>query len=85
MSIEVIFLLQESDNLWILAIFESPTIGLGKRLANKRKSPHFVEGYNTWCALLSRGIIDKEQLQKLTFDSNYNLSPEELLNAKKIV
>jgi hypothetical protein len=35
--------------------------------------------------LLSKGIIDKEQLQKLTFNSNYSLSPEELLNARKYI
>ncbi|MDY6408014.1 MAG: hypothetical protein SPL08_04885, partial [Pseudomonadota bacterium] len=30
-----------------LVVFESPTIGVGESLAVKRKSPHFVEGYNT--------------------------------------
>jgi hypothetical protein len=36
-----------------LAIFERPTIGLSETLANKRKSPHFLEGFKTWCGLLS--------------------------------
>jgi len=40
---------KKSDNLWILAIFQNRTIELAEWLANKRKGPHFVEGYNTWC------------------------------------
>ncbi len=35
--------------------------------------------------LLSRGIIDKEKLKELTFDSNYHLSSDELINAKKYI
>ena len=33
-------------------IFNNWTIGLVERLTVKRKSPHFVEGYSTWCGLL---------------------------------
>jgi hypothetical protein len=44
-------------------------------VANKSKSPHFVEGFKTWCGLLCayRTQITeelKEKLQKLKFIMN---------------
>ena len=35
--------------------------------------------------LLSKGIIDKEKLQKMTFNSNYPLSSDDLRNAQKYI
>ena len=36
-------------------------------LANKRKSPHFIEGFKTWCGLLCdyRTQISEELKEKL--------------------
>ena len=49
-----------------LAFFGLATIGLAERLAVKRKSPHLIEDFKTWCVLLcayrTNFLVEKREL-----------------------